>query len=345
MKILFCGLGSIGQRHLRNLIKINHNYKISYLSKSKKNKFVLDKNNKIIKGKNLFNFYKFDAVFNKIEDAINYDPDIVFITNPTSLHIKYALMFYNSKRIIFIEKPISHSLNEIKKLYFTEIKQKRSFVYSGMQFRFNPLILKLKQLIEKNVLGQINSAIFFNCEYLPDWHKYENYKHSYASKKELGGGSIFTQIHELDFVTWIFGKPESVYCIGGKNSNLKINVEDTVNTHLHYKKKGKSYSISIIQNYISSPPRRNFLIIANNGQIECDLIKNTMKIKLVNRKIKTVKYKLNRDDLFKSQILDLLKFFKNGNNQLITIEDSLNLIKLAEKLKISMQFNKIIKLK
>ena len=69
-----------------------------------------------------------------------------------------------------------------------------------MQFRFNPLIKKTKSIIDSGLIGSINTGIFMNCEYLPDWHKYEDYKNSYASKN-LGGGSILTQIHELDYVT------------------------------------------------------------------------------------------------------------------------------------------------
>lgn len=343
-KILFCGLGSIGQRHLRNLIEINNNIKLSYLYHSKRNKFVLNKNNKILKRKNLFDFYSFDMSFDNINDAIKYDPDIVFITNPTSLHVDYALKFYNSKRIIFIEKPISHSSFKLKKLYNLDKKQKRSYIYSGMQFRFNPLIKKTKSIIESGLIGSINSGIFMNCEYLPDWHKYEDYKNSYASKKNLGGGSILTQIHELDYVTWIFGRPKSVYCIGGKNSPLKIDVEDSVNTHLFYNKKTK-FNLSIIQNYITSPPKREFIILGNEGSIECDLISNVMKLKIKGKNQIIYKPNFDRDDLFKKQIRDLFSFYKNGNNQLIKIYDSYQLIKLTEDIKKSIKMNKVVKLK
>lgn len=343
MKILFCGLGSIGQRHLRNLIEINNKLKISYLYSSNKNKFVLNKENQIVKGQKLFKFYKFDYCFSNIEDAINYDPDIVFITNPSSLHINYALKFYNAKRIIFIEKPISDSSINLKKIYDLEKKQERSYVYSGMQFRFHPLILKLKKIVDKNIIGTINSGIFMNCEYLPDWHKYENYKESYASKKELGGGSILTQIHELDYITWIFGKPKTIYCVGGKNSSLNIDVEDSVNTHLFYNNPNNC-NLSIIQNYITSPPKREFILLGNKGSIECDLIKNIMKLKLPGKKIKFYQYNIERDSLFKKQIKDLLLFYKSDKYQLIKIEDSYQLLRLAEKVKKSMISNRVIKI-
>ena len=67
--------------------------------------------------------------FDDIDDAIKYNPDVVFITNPTSLHIDYALKFYNSKRIIFIEKPISHSSIQLKKIYDLEKKKKILYLF------------------------------------------------------------------------------------------------------------------------------------------------------------------------------------------------------------------------
>ena len=213
-----------------------------------------------------------------------------------------------------------------------------------MQFRFNPLIKKTKSIIDSGLIGSINTGIFMNCEYLPDWHKYEDYKNSYASKKNLGGGSILTQIHELDYVTWIFGRPSSVYCIGGKNSSLKIDVEDSVNTHLFYDKKPK-FNLSIIQNYITSPPKRQFTILGNEGSIECDLISNVMKLQIKNQNQIIYKSNFDRDYLFKKQIRDLFSFYKNLKNQLIKIYDSYQLIKLTEDIKKSMKTNKVVKIK
>ena len=54
-----------------------------------------------------------------------------------------------------------------------------------------------------------------NSSYLPDWHPYENYKESYAAKKELGGGVVLTSIHELDYLYWLFGKINDVFSISG----------------------------------------------------------------------------------------------------------------------------------
>ena len=343
MKILFCGLGSIGQRHLRNLRNLKIKCEISCFKSSKIN-IVLNDKNIVLKNKKIKSHYNLKHVFYDISKAIKYNPDIVLITNPSALHIKYALKFYNKKSIIFIEKPIAHNSKELNKLYLKEINQKRSFIFSGMQLRFHPIILKFKKIIDLNILGNIQGAFFLNCEYLPNWHKYEKYENSYAARKDLGGGCLLTQIHELDFVTWIFGFPKSVFSYGGKNSNLKINVEDNVSTTLFYKKNKNQFSVSVLQNFITDPPTRKFTIIGSLGTLECDLKENTLTLRLKNRKPQINKFQFNHNLLYQKQLLSLIDFVKNENKQLVTIKDSKKLINFVDIIKKSMVQKKKINL-
>ena len=70
--------------------------------------------------------------------------------------------------------------------------------------------------------------------------------------------------------------------------------------------------MSIIQNYITSPPKRQFTILGNEGSIECDLISNVMKLQIKNQNQIIYKSNFDRDYLFKKQIRDLFSFYKNG---------------------------------
>ena len=54
----------------------------------------------------------------------------------------------------------------------------------------------------------------------------------YASRPDLGGGVILSQIHEMDLIYWLFGLPERVFALGGQLSRLEIEVEDTASTLL-----------------------------------------------------------------------------------------------------------------
>ena len=96
----------------------------------------------------------------------------------------------------------------------------------GCNLRFYPPFKKIKQLIDKKIVGKPISIQVETGSYLPDWHPYENYRKSYAAKKELGGGILLTAIHEIDYLYWIFGEIKEVSSITGKFSNLKINSDD-----------------------------------------------------------------------------------------------------------------------
>ena len=102
--LLFCGLGSIGQRHLRIIQKLYPNrFKIYYYKETKK-EFLIDDKLKINKKvKSLSKYYKIKRI--KYSELNKKYFDFVFITNQPSKHIKFAMKFANLKSNIFIEKP------------------------------------------------------------------------------------------------------------------------------------------------------------------------------------------------------------------------------------------------
>ena len=44
--------------------------------------------------------------------------------------------------------------------------------------------------------------------------------------KEQGGGVIKDSIHEINYIKWLLGEVQEVFCFSGKQSNLEINTED-----------------------------------------------------------------------------------------------------------------------
>ena len=70
--------------------------------------------------------------------------------------------------------------------------------------RFHPQSIKIFNIIKnKKSLGTIYNASINVNSYMPNWHKYENYKDLYASNKNLGGGVILTECHEIDLMNFI----------------------------------------------------------------------------------------------------------------------------------------------
>ena len=217
-KILICGLGSIGQRHYKNLLSLGYRNIIVYRTKKGSNQGRVD---------SFSTEYK-PVVFTDLDAALFENPEVVFVTNPTSLHVPTALKAAQRGAHLFIEKPISHALdNDLKKLERV-VKSKSLKVFVAYQFRFHPLMRKIKEIVNDKKLGNILSVSVMMGERVIDWHPWENYKKSYSSKRDLGGGVVLTQSHDLDYLTWVFGRVKSVKALGGSKGELGIDVEDTV---------------------------------------------------------------------------------------------------------------------
>lgn len=184
----------------------------------------------------------------------------------------------------------------------------------GFQLKFNPLILKLKKLIESKSIGKIYNLFIHHGEHIDNFHPYENYKISYAAKKSLGGGVILTQIHEIDYLMFLFKdyKIKILHSFPSRISNLKIDVEDNVVANLKLQNKKKQIIVcSLHLNYYENPKKREIKLIGEKGKIECDLNKCEINIYKKNT-LKKIKFKINRNEIFKNQIKYFLSCVKNN---------------------------------
>tara|TARA_B100000470_G_C19616324_1_gene313375 strand:- start:86 stop:562 length:477 start_codon:yes stop_codon:yes gene_type:complete len=130
-KILVIGYGSIGKRHVENLLSIS-NFEI----------IVCTKRDDISKLK------KHAKVYHTIKQCLKEKPDIGIIANETSLHIPTAIKLANAGLDLFLEKPLSNSLKDVVKLHAI-VKKKKLITQMGCNMRFHPCIKKIKSMIEQ----------------------------------------------------------------------------------------------------------------------------------------------------------------------------------------------------
>tara|TARA_A100001011_G_scaffold400274_1_gene513739 strand:- start:11964 stop:12992 length:1029 start_codon:yes stop_codon:yes gene_type:complete len=319
MKALFIGLGSIGQRHLRNLVTLEPDVHISALRRKKSKDFVFNNKNKIIKNTTLEKKYNI-TIFSNLNQALKTKFDLIFITNPSSLHFSVAKQAIGSGSYIFIEKPAVHLEKDLLELQTLDFQKK---IFVGYQYRFHPVIQKTKELLNNNELGNLISARFKNAEYLPDWHPYEDYRDSYAAQKKLGGGALLTQIHDLDYSTYLLGPPSEIFAVGGKHSSLDVNVEDSVQILMSILKDNKRLPVSISLNYVERPPERVYEIVGDRGKIQCDLNKNTLHLHSDNSNLRNFSYStFDRNDMFLDEMKAFLNFASGNSRDCISLNDS-----------------------
>lgn len=343
MKVLFIGLGSAGQRHLRNLKRLLGNdvelmaYRVRRLSR------VLDDNLNVVAGQTLAEAYQIREFYD-LQEALTEKPDIVVISNPNSMHIACAIEAAKAGADLFIEKPLSDSLAHIRELEQIT-REKRLKVYIGFQNRLHPCIHKLREICESGVLGNIVSIHCEIGELLTRMHRYEDYRGMNEAQKTTGGGVVLCQIHELDYLYWLFGLPSEVYAIGGRNSHLEIDVEDHATSLCRFSQNGNIFSAIIHQDFVQFPPTRRCKVIGEYGRVEIDLIKNTAAVALQDQD--PVFYQFDtfkRNDMFYKEMELFLDCVRTRKKEFVGLSDGLGSLRFALAIKESMEKHKIIRM-
>ena len=325
-KILIVGYGSIGKRHLENIL-LQKNIKI----------IVCTKRNDLGKLEK-----KGIIIVNTITDALLHKPNIAFITNETSYHVKTAIKLAENGIHLFIEKPLSHSMQDIKKLKKI-VNDNKIIVQIGCDHRFHPCIKKIKNILNTEKLGKIISAYVENSSYLPDWHPYEDYRKGYAAKKELGGGVALTMIHELDFLYWFFGDIKKVFSITEKSSNLEISADDLSMMTLVF---NQNITVQLHLDYFSGPEFKSCKIKGTSGTIYWNSDLNEVKIYSQNKKqwkIILKKKDFKRNLMFIDELKYFLKCVKNKEETFNNLKDGEKTLQIVLDAKKSSNQGKIIK--
>lgn len=266
MLTLVIGCGSIGKRHIRNLQALKVGGIIAHDVWPERCREV----------EREYGVKTYD----NLEEALAQKADVAFIGTPTSLHIPPALSAARSGCHLFIEKPLSHSLDGVDEL-LQIVAQKGLATLVGCNMRFHPGITKMKELLENGSIGRVICARVQSGQYLPDWHPWEDYRQGYSANKSLGGGIILDGVHEIDYVTWLLGEASQVFCFSDKLSSLEINTEDTAEILLRLK---SGNIIEVHLDYVQRAYSRSCQIIGEEGTMLWDF--NDKQVKLYSARTK-----------------------------------------------------------
>ena len=251
MKILIAGLGSIGRRHLRNLLSLGEQDIILYRT-----------NRSTLPDDDLTTY----PTETNLERALSQNPDAVIVSNPTSLHLEVAIPAALAGCHLLLEKPVSHSMEGTDELR-NSVENGGGNVLIGYQFRFHPGLQKVEELLIDGAIGRPLSVRAHWGEYLPGWHPWEDYRQGYSARTDLGGGVVLTLSHPLDYLHWLFGEVNEVWAFSGNLGELGVDVEDSVEIGLKF---SNGVIGSIHLDYLQQPPQHYLEIIGTDGTIRWD---------------------------------------------------------------------------
>lgn len=135
----------------------------------------------------------------------NADVDTVDICLPTHLHTAHAVAAMKAGKNVFIEKPVCFNDDEMELLLQTE-KETGAKVQIGQVVRLFNEYIWLKKAVEEGRYGKIRYGEFRRLSNLPTW-AWENWLHQVDKS---GGVAVDMHVHDVDFVRYILGEPDTV---------------------------------------------------------------------------------------------------------------------------------------
>ncbi|MCM1334913.1 MAG: Gfo/Idh/MocA family oxidoreductase [Bacteroides sp.] len=325
MKVLMIGLGSIGQRHLRNIRRLYGESAEIIAYRVRKLKTAFSDSMQIRENIDLEKEYHISA-YTDLSEALAQKPNVAFICNVTSAHISCALEVAKRGCHLFLEKPISDSMDGVEELKRIS-EEKKIKVFVGFQNRYHPALLKAKEYIKSGRIGKIISAHAEVGERLATMHSYEDYRTTYMARSELGGGVILNQmIHEIDYLRYIFGEPDSIFAFGNEESeNLGIDVDDCCDAMLNF----QGIPISMHADFYQFPPERYLLVVGSLGKIKADLIKNRITLWEGDRITETDFDSFSRNDMFVEELRLFMECIEKDGKPDITLHDGIAALEIA----------------
>lgn len=288
MKILFIGLGSIGQRHLRNLLTLGN---FEYYAYRKRNLVLPEE----------FQDVKF-TVINDLSELETIKPQLCILAAPPIVQQEVLPIIVRNGIDFFVEKPIGIDLKLLQKL-LPMVKEKKIISMVGYNLRYHPIHKRLSQIIDQGILGNISSIRSVVGQYLPDWHPQEDYRLGYSANKHLGGGAILDLIHEIDFVYSLFGKVNDLKSVSSKISHLQINVEDVAEIVMKF---ASGILGSVHVDYVNRRGQRDGMILGDEASVKYDLLKSELTIMYKNGVDEIERFNFIRNDMYRNELSDFL---------------------------------------
>jgi predicted dehydrogenase len=206
IRVLVIGAGSIGERHIRALRQIDGT-SVSLVDPRQE------------RAQQIANRYGCVSRFTDIGSVPFESFDAAVIATPAASHVEIATLCVERGMHVLIEKPLSATLAGTDRLIaLCEEKQLTRAV--GYVLRFQPAIMKLRELVLDGSLGQLLSVRSVCTHYLPASRP--DYRQTYYGSVNAAAGVILDLSHELNYLQWIFGELRLEGCRRASVAELNI---------------------------------------------------------------------------------------------------------------------------
>lgn len=313
MRIAVIGCGSIGCRHLRNLQSLGYTDLVVFDPMPEARRRVQS---------------EFSVVsYATLDQVWRQQPDVVLITAPSHLHVELALTAARSGCHLFIEKPLSHSLDGLNTLCI-EIQRQGLVTMVACNMRFHPGPAMVKRLIEERLIGQVIAARIQAGSYLPRWRPQQDYHQSYSASPEWGG-AILDCIHEIDLALWYFGPASVVGAAHLPAGAIGLKTDGLAEIILRHK---SNVLTNVHLNFVQRDYRRTCQVIGGEGTIYWDFSERQVNVygvdgELAQRLPEPDGWQLNQ--MYINELEHFLQAVKQGANTVNPVSEGIATLEVA----------------
>lgn len=319
-RIAVIGYGAIGKRHVSNLKKLRPEATVCVARLSGTDEPVPDAS--------------IQTVFS-LEELSGFQPQAAILASPAPFHISVAALLLQLGCHVFIEKPIAHCVAETRTL--TESQASDRTIAIGYSLRHLILMQEVKRLIDSAELGRIFSARASVGQYLPDWRPQQDYRTVVSARKELGGGALLELSHEVDYLQWMFGVPDSVIACGGRSGLLELDVEDHVD--ILWKYDVGLPRVSVHLDMLDRAGCRSLYISGEHGVLTCNLIDRSARRyhpEMQEWQPLSFPEDEDRNGMYVQELDDFFRCIETGRTPVCTLRDGIQTLSIVDAAKASL---------
>ncbi|WP_297065474.1 UDP-N-acetylglucosamine 3-dehydrogenase [Thermococcus sp.] len=298
LRVGVVGVGMMGQHHVRVYSELAKEGKVELVG-------IADAN--FERAKELARKYG-TIPYSDYRDLAKENLDAVDIAVPTSLHREVALEFINRGTGVLVEKPIADTIENAEAI-IKAAGEKGVTLMVGHIERFNPAVLKLKELIGRGELGKVVTI----------------------SAKRVGpmakrirdvGIIIDLGVHDIDVISYLFGeRVRTVYARAG-NVLHPAGVEDHALITL-----GFDDGTGIVEtNWLTPHKTRTLNVVGTGGIAYLDYIEQALRF-YNDEWIKEAK--IERKEPLRNEIEHFIECVETGKRPIVDGEAGLHALKVA----------------
>jgi len=312
------GLGSIGQRHVRLARELNPNARII-----------------VLRHRNCKDTYglPIDHCVTSLDNALEFHPQAAVIANPATFHLEIAMALAKAGVHLLIEKPISNTSEGVAEL-IDVCRRGGITLLTGYNLRFLPSLRKFRELLGEGLVGRILSIRAETGQFLPSWRPGNDYRKTVSARSELGGGVLLELSHEIDYLRWLFGEVDWVSATVSKQSDLEIDVEDTVHLTIGFESEKELKQLIAVLNIdcIRQDTTRTCTVIGELGTLRLDIVAGSISVFKKGNDNWQLLFtdQHQRDDSYFAEWNHFLECLGDGSVPAISGEDGLAVLKIVD---------------